>query len=65
MTTGFVRARGGKSHSWLTPTISGSKPSAKRISVADGSSDTILMRAMYHIQINHDEARIAARIART
>src|SRR5713101_4111451 len=43
MTTGFVRAHGGKSHSWLTPTISRSKPSANKISVADGSSDTIRM----------------------
>src|SRR5882762_10301662 len=41
MTTGFVRARGGKSHSWLTPTISRSNPSANSISVADGSNDTI------------------------
>src|SRR6266481_3673453 len=41
MTTGLVRAGGGKSHSWLTPTISRSNPSAKRISVADGSNDTI------------------------
>src|SRR5260370_34339978 len=39
----FVRACGGKSHSWLTPTISRSKPRAKRISVADGSSETIRM----------------------
>src|SRR5882757_11265844 len=39
----FVLARGGKSHSWLTPTISRSNPSAKRISVADGSNDTIRM----------------------
>src|SRR5260370_21693259 len=48
MTTGFVRARGGKSHSWLTPTISRSNPSANKISVADGNSDTIRMRRLYH-----------------
>src|SRR6266436_3369756 len=41
ITTGFVRAFGGKSHSWLTPTISRSSPSANRISVADGSSETM------------------------
>src|SRR5437763_1475932 len=41
MTTGLVRACGGKSHSWLTPTMSQSKPSANRISVADGSSETM------------------------
>src|ERR1700730_13059244 len=41
MTTGFGQAGGGKSHSCLTPTISRSNPSAKRISVADGSNDTI------------------------
>src|SRR5260370_31963611 len=44
MTTVFVRARAGKSHSWLTPTISRSSPSANRISVAEGSSDTIRIR---------------------
>src|SRR5712664_34661 len=43
MTTGLVFACGGKSHSWLTPTISRSKPRAKRTSVADGSSETIRM----------------------
>src|ERR1700674_1896558 len=43
MTTVFVQAFGGKSHSWLTPRISRSKPSAKRISVADGSSETMRM----------------------
>src|SRR5260370_38051148 len=43
MTTGLVFACGGKSHSWLTPTISRSKPRAKRTSVADGSSETISM----------------------
>src|SRR5258708_12604350 len=48
MTTVFVRARGGKSHSWLTPTISGSNPSANKISVADGNNDTIRMRRLYH-----------------
>src|SRR6266849_6672605 len=36
MTTRLVRACGGKSHSWLTPTSSRSKPRAKRISVAEG-----------------------------
>src|SRR5260370_5188157 len=44
MTTVFVRACAGKSHSWLTPTISRSSPSANRISVADGSSETIRIR---------------------
>src|SRR5260370_17038815 len=43
MTTDLVFACDGKSHSWLTPTISRSNPSAKRISVADGSNDTIRM----------------------
>src|SRR5882724_2606041 len=41
MTTVLVRAFGGKSHSWLTPTISRSNPNANSISVADGSNDTI------------------------
>src|SRR6266849_2842559 len=48
MTTGFVRARGGKSHSWLTPTTSRSKPSANRISVADGSNETTRIPRIYH-----------------
>src|SRR5262252_7417613 len=44
----LVRARGGKSHSWLTPTISRSKPRAKRTSVAEGNKETTLMRGIYH-----------------
>src|ERR1700682_5129664 len=44
MTMRLVRTCSGKSHSWLTPTISWSKPSANRISVADGSSETMRMR---------------------
>src|SRR5437870_890667 len=48
MTTVFVRACAGKSHSWLTPTTSRSNPSANRISVADGSSETIRMPKLYH-----------------
>ncbi len=35
------RASGGKSHSKLTPTTSSPAPSAYRISVAEGSNDTI------------------------
>src|SRR5258708_26618242 len=48
MTTRLLRACSGKSHSWLTPTTSRSKPSANRISVADGSSETIRISKMYH-----------------
>src|ERR1700722_19517435 len=51
MTTVLERAAGGKSHSWLTPTTCWSRPRAKRISVADGSSETIrigCMRGLYH-----------------
>src|SRR6266446_6462901 len=48
MTTRLLRACGGKSHSWLTPTTSRSKPSANRISVAEGSKETIRMGEMYH-----------------
>src|SRR6266849_1281363 len=46
----FVLARGGKSHSWVTPTISWSNPRANRISVADGSRETMRMSEMYHNQ---------------
>src|SRR6266404_3132227 len=56
MTTRFVRAGGGKSHSWLTPTTSRSRPSAKRISVADGSSETIRITKMYHAILNSGSA---------
>ena len=48
ITTVFARARGGKSHSWLTPTISRSNPSANNISVAEGSSETIRIPGIYH-----------------
>src|ERR1700693_4911966 len=41
MTTRLVRAAGGKSHSWLTPTTSRSKPRANRISVAEGRRETM------------------------
>src|SRR5277367_5182554 len=44
MTTRLERAAAGKSHSWLTPTTSRSKPMAKSISVAEGNRDTIRMR---------------------
>src|SRR5215468_888533 len=48
MTTRLVRACAGKSHSCETPTISRSKPSAKRISVADGRRETIRIGEAYH-----------------
>ena len=41
-TMGTDRACSGKSHSKLTPWRSSPRPSAKTISVADGSSETIL-----------------------
>src|SRR5260370_588942 len=40
---GLVRASGGKSHSWLTPAILSPRPSANRISVAEGSKEQIFM----------------------
>src|SRR5712671_6300722 len=58
MTTRLLRACGGKSHSWLTPTISWSKPSANRISVAEGSSETIRMDKMYHTQLQGKEKKL-------
>jgi hypothetical protein len=36
-----VRASGGKSHSKVTPTTSSPAPIANRISVVDGSNETI------------------------
>src|SRR5438445_9376004 len=56
MTTRRFRACSGKSHSWLTPTTSRSKPSANRISVADGSSETIRITKMYHAILNSGSA---------
>src|SRR5260370_34977216 len=44
MTTHLSRTCAGKSHSWLTPTTSLSRPSAKRISVADGRRETTRMK---------------------
>src|SRR3982751_2005520 len=41
--TGRVRASAGKSHSWLTPTTRSPAPSANRISVPLGTSETIRM----------------------
>src|ERR1700683_1792202 len=38
-TTRFWRASDGKSHSWLTPQIESPRPSAKAISVDDGSRE--------------------------
>src|SRR5713226_1351177 len=49
MTIFLVRTWAGKSHSWLTPTTSSSRPRAKRISVAEGRRETIRMPGMYHI----------------
>src|SRR3954463_13364806 len=40
---GRVRASAGKSHSWLTPTTRSPAPSANRISVPLGTSETIRM----------------------
>src|SRR5580693_3868729 len=48
MTAVFVFARAGKSHSWLTPTISRSNPSANSTSVADGRRETIRIPGLYH-----------------
>ena len=39
-----LRASGGKSHSKVTPTTCSPAPMPKRISVAEGSSDTIRTR---------------------
>ena len=38
---GFAAASGGKSHSCVTPTTQSPRPSAYKISVADGSSEQI------------------------
>src|SRR5260370_6887168 len=48
METGGGGGGGGKSDWWVTPTVSRSNPSANKISVADGNSDTIRMRRLYH-----------------
>src|SRR5205809_6235571 len=41
-TTGLERASGGKSHSYVTASSRSPSPSANTISVAEGSSETIL-----------------------
>src|SRR5712692_5665112 len=52
MTIFLLRTWAGKSHSWLTPTTSCSRPRAKRISVAEGSRETMRMGSLYHS--NHE-----------
>src|SRR5580698_6477806 len=48
----LVFARRGKSHSWLTPTISSSSPRANKISVADGSKETMrIQRTLAHCAV--------------
>ncbi len=46
-TTRRERASGGKSHSKVTPMTSSPAPMANRISVVEGSNDTIRTRAAY------------------
>jgi hypothetical protein len=57
ITTRLLRACAGKSHSWLTPKISLSRPSANSISVADGRSETIRISRLYHTQSQLTPAR--------
>src|SRR5580704_9228899 len=61
---GFFAASAGKSHSCVTPTTESPRPNAKRISVADGSSEQIRISACYLFQLNRQTCDQMLRLRR-